>query len=954
LANFSVEAAGEDFAPLEGEAQGEPDLPWWQHKESSYALFMLVSLASILGAIYMLETIVLKSTLLGARLVAKVVQVQRKLEETAKSVTHKVRVSLRPDSPLFTTVDKVNGAASPPAVMSEWTCMQREEFWSSMEKQAKTRRNPAEIKMRRRMMSKQPARRSWDIVAFRQQTFSARETKGSVTIHMSRLGRCSEAVDVLVGTSEAPVSCFMAEAGKDFVGMQTVVRFKPGQSTASFEVKLLRTDTWSTTRFFLVSLKRVVSDNALLGGPSIAVWGTDEDCGPTARVAILNDSVFPCNIPKHRMDDPSGLWLMVYYIKDRIKERGIHFWKTLFGRMYNPVHDVLVTVYVRKMLIDWACEPAAGGSHRTVITVTLIQFASMVLLRWGDQMQTMNRGRTGAVRMVHRRQLLQKLMMIDYQETHEVPPTVWVYNALLNVECATVLGYWQAYEISSNSFALLLCLLATFVDPLKGWKVSQAMFLPSLGIVILVPISIALVMRRRETLAKLLEERMERETAWVETFSWVCRSARNIFSLGPRERAHMESMFVDQTDAFLDKHVITRDLTNDSAWVTRWLGAIGYLSAMLWGAFRLLQARREDALDFTTGDYVLLLSVYLKFGSYLNAVNFGIVQMQTAAVSVRRLATLLNLQENRSLYKDEEEAESGDQVDDAPEDAIELRDVLLAFPPNRPSGLGPMGPIDTPLNLTIPLGHLVKVRGGTEPQRMSFMAVVARILQPTAGMVLAPHHVWTVMMPAIPAELPKNCNVLETLASAGTAPIVAHSFAQVLELDTTKNVEVLAPGEMQLLAIARAMLRDPEVLVLIRPFAFVATRLRNRLAQLLRVWQMGGAECIVETLCRISGNSLKVSEERVRPRARTLIIAGTGILGGSIPGESCNDVNINLDMLGMRSSPHLPLTKSYAGHEAWERAWEAVSDASPTYADSSTRDSTPTSPTQFGTPPPTF
>jgi len=909
---------------------------WWQDKETSYALFMLVAIGSVLFLVCCLETTCLRSTLLGSHLVHAVVQAETKFESAATAAGRRISAVIKPDLTEVQVIRVTPSHKRGNTFLSDWTDTQREEFWANMEKQAMTRRDPAEMTKRRRMMSKQPTRQNWDVVAFRQQTFPAMEAKGVVTIHLTRIGRCSEVVDVLVGTSEPPPSCFMAQAGKDFVEMQTVVRFEPFQTTASFEVKLLQTDVWSTTRFFLVSLKRVVSDNALLGGPSIATWGTDEDDGPTARVAILQADVFPCNIPQHRMDDPSGLWLMYYYLKDRIKERGKHFWKTLFGRMYNPVHNVLVTVYVRKLLIDWACEPAAGGSHRKAIIVTLVQFASLVILRWGDQMQTMNRGRTGAVRMLHRRQLLQKLMMIDHKETYEVHPTVWFYNALLNVESATVMGYWQAYEISMNGFALLLCLLATFVDPLHGWKVNQATLVPSLGIVIIVPISISLVMRRRERLAELLEQRMDGETAWVETFSWMCRSARDLYSLGPRELAHIESLFVDQTNQFLSRHVIARDLTNDSAWVTRWLGAIGYLMVMLWGAFRLLQEKTDGSDEYTTGDYVLLLSVYLKFGRYLNAVNMSIVKMQTAAVSIRRLAALLNLQENRSLYKDEADIELR-MMEPLPEDVIELRNVRLTFPENKPGGLGPMGPINVPLNVRIPLGHLVTIHGGTEPQRMSFMAVVARILLPTEGEVLTPHHTWTVMMPAVPAELPKNLTVQETLALAGAPNIVAHSFAQVLELDPEKSVEVLAPGETQLLAIARAMLRDPEVLVLIRPFAFVATRHRTRLGRLLRVWQMGGAEGIVETLLRLSGRCLKVHDERVRPRARTLIVAGMGIPGGVIPGEASNDFSINLDKLGMSSSTYSFGAKS----DLWERAWDTVSDVSPAQFGSSTRASSP-------------
>jgi len=59
-------------------------------------------------------------------------------------------------------------------------------------------------------------------------------------------------------------------------------------------------------------------------------------------------------------------------------------------------------------------------------------------------------------------------------------------------------------------------------------------------------------------------------------------------------------------------------------------------------------------------------------------------------------------------------------------------------------------------------------------------------------------------------------------------------------------VEELTPGEAQVLSIARAILRDPAVLVLIRPLAYVVPRQRALFRQLLRIWQMGGMPQIMD------------------------------------------------------------------------------------------------------------
>ena len=49
-----------------------------------------------------------------------------------------------------------------------------------------------------------------------------------------------------------------------------------------------------------------------------------------------------------------------------------------------------------------------------------MQLLSVALLRWGDTLQTRNRGRTGGVRQMHRLQLLEKLMMLDHEQQWQV------------------------------------------------------------------------------------------------------------------------------------------------------------------------------------------------------------------------------------------------------------------------------------------------------------------------------------------------------------------------------------------------------------------------------------------------------------------------------------------------------------------------------------------------------
>ena len=55
---------------------------------------------------------------------------------------------------------------------------------------------------------------------------------------------------------------------------------------------------------------------------------------------------------------------------------------------------------------------------------------------------------------------------------------------------------------------------------------------------------------------------------------------------------------------------------------------------------------------FSSGDFVLILGVYEKFGKYVTRVNDSAVKMQKAAVYLRRVCKLLKLREHRHLHEE--------------------------------------------------------------------------------------------------------------------------------------------------------------------------------------------------------------------------------------------------------------------------------------------------------------
>jgi len=99
-------------------------------------------------------------------------------------------------------------------------------------------------------------------------------------------------------------------------------------------------------------------------------------------------------------------------------------------------------------------------------------------------------------------------------------------------------------------------------------------------------------------------------------------------------------------------------------------------------------------------------------------------------------------------------------------------------------------------------------------------------------------------------------------------------LATILELDPEAYHGRLTHGQASVLALASTLLRDPEVVVCMKPFAHVFAHRRKRIEQLLRVWQKHGG---AETICRLlSGQDLEqggvVGQVEQANKIRTVVL----------------------------------------------------------------------------------
>merc|ERR1712039_775028 len=90
--------------------------------------------------------------------------------------------------------------------------------------------------------------------------------------------------------------------------------------------------------------------------------------------------------------------------------------------------------------------------------------------------------------------------------------------------------------------------------------------------------------------------------------------------------------------------------------------------------------------------------------------------------------------------------------------------------------------------------------------------------------------------------------VLKILQLAGAPKLVSERFARVLGLDPSMDTARLSKGQVQVLSLARALMRNPDVLVAIHPLGFIPSHRRSQMWQLLRAWQAGGVQRIIQLL----------------------------------------------------------------------------------------------------------
>jgi len=622
--------------------------------------------------------------------------------------------------------------------------------------------------------------------------------------------------------------------------------------------------------------------------------------GGDAQVYILQQNKFPANMPQYRIDGRhNDFWLLLYLMKDRMRDRGWKFWKAMAGICYVPFHSVAVVPLIQNYMLDLAADPANGGSYGRIHALLCIQFVSLLIYRWGDWEQTNNRGRTGGVRQVLRRQLLTKMLMMDYTEQCQYPGSDWFYAMLENVESITVDAYWQVFSITQSVLGLTIALGVLLFKACIGGSFQISAIMPAVLFIIITPISGCLLWSRKHQIDDYIDRRMALEERWVKICSWLAGHIRSAYTFSMTEMAEVDLTFLEKSRNFLQAHWAARDFSNDTYWTAQWLGDITNLMILAWASFMYYDYESgASSVEYSAGDFVLVLKVFSYVAKYASKLTKSLVSIVKGSRSINKVARLLALTENKALEEDEEwankDVEDSNEVFDP--SAIVFKDVhydardsLQSIPRAGEGGsedinrLGMMASLRQTAPFELPLGKIVFLKGGAEMQRLTVLALIGKALR-GKGQVQMPRSEKAILLMSAHDNFP-DMKVKDNFEINGASSQFAQKMAQAFGIEAHAVINDLAPGKKSAQSILRCLMRDPTIVLAVSPWTSVPIDDQEHMQSLLLTWQLGGGKTALEGIAAAA--SLSESHEQIadserakrtkmskRAARRTLIITG--------------------------------------------------------------------------------
>ncbi|CAK8988471.1 Calx-beta domain-containing protein [Durusdinium trenchii] len=721
------------------------------------------------------------------------------------------------------------------------------------------------------------------VIFFANHTVTAQPGPNAVAkIVLLRVGDVSAEVSVELQSMDGT-----ANAGRKYRALSQRVVFQPNVRIASCSVELI--EHYAATRSFFVIHTHGIEGNATMGGCSFV------------RVRLLPTGAWPKGAHE---DDVGQLvesdkvmhWRLVFaFSHELFRRRGWKLWHMILAMIWLTFHKVVLNT----LLLNYALYDFCLTSTHLATAMGRLPFIALAKLllvccdRLADHIKGTSGGAGGATAYLQEVLIHRYLQMAD--DTVDMGKFLHLLSEVAPDSVAH--GYTTVYQLVDCVVSMALSIFMAFIVPmLKGQPPSFQSLQPVMWI--LVPLYCAFFIGfwlRQQSFkslafkkAKVAIEKNETMIDLLECRHWI----RTYDSAYPVQ--HVRKAFDDACVSLGEAGGNFSVFTSDSQWVARYFGELTKVFGILFGGYATLETMKTGEGTMTLGRFTVFLSLY---GIIIDAMYTFMKSwdgLMYASMLVSELATFVNEPDRFTPHLDAEGPVDETHPLMTGQFNIKLTSAdfyLVNSPTARKTGsvhvpLGQIYGVKTHQDVSILRRRLCEVLGGIRtsnadqvllgyarhlllkvPVNLVNGSVLENLLSNVAAWVRVSDVHALLALLGIPIPVPegeeathpstaKMWRVLQEKADIkDDAEVMCHcgwfiERCQEGEFSMTSSAdeaqEWLQPSELHLLDIARALLADPEILIIHDMLSIIPLPLARNAVQVLMLWQrLGGLKGLV-------------------------------------------------------------------------------------------------------------
>ncbi|CAJ1368078.1 unnamed protein product [Effrenium voratum] len=721
------------------------------------------------------------------------------------------------------------------------------------------------------------------VVFFADHTLTIGPGAKVATVLLMRVGDLSKEAAVELATVDGT-----AEAGYSFKASKQTVCFDAGAASAEFHVELLPSSHCVTHRFFVVHATAVYS-NVAMGSSSFT------------RVRLLPVGLWPPGVQLEDVQDKSRsrlirLRLVWGFARHLLSRRGRSLWHVLVAIAWIDFHRVVLnTLLLNYALYDFCLtQTQLQVACQRLPAIALAKLVLVCIDRLADHIKFNQAGSMSSTKY------LQELLIHRYLQTANDTIELGNFLHMLTdtVPDSITHGYKTVYQLAHCFVTVVLSVFMALLMPfLKGESPSFDTLQPLLWIVVPLQLAFAIGFWMRHpsfdrwaTLSR--DADIEKHGAMVDLL--YCRRYLRAYDTSYPVQ-HVRHSFDDACSYYLQQRGGFLLYQFDTQWVARYLGELTKVFGILSGGYAALRHEHLHEGQMTLGRFTVFLSLY----SIIIDVMYMFLEAWTgilyAGFLVQELCRVLN-EPDRWQPRQFEAARISEHPIARGHFSIKLAaaDFYMAAAACAKS----TATVEVPLGLNYGVRtysdasslrqRVCEIIGETRaglggqmscarllllkpPVSLATGSVLENLLANAASWVRASDAYALLMLLGIPIPAPdgikplhgscpealrdrlvQHARNLRPLPSAQPGPFGASSHCEwfqqrCLAADFSvlspmiKAVDLLQPAEQHLFDLARALLADPEVLVLHDMLNAMPLVLASTAVQVLLLWQrLGG------------------------------------------------------------------------------------------------------------------